>query len=630
MRDALALLLVILGATTVRAQDATDFRWRQVLASQRAADRFTAMEVDPTNPDHIFVGTEAGTVYRTRDGGVTWIEVPLSPTNVDPRSIGGPTRPQIFVAPSLQLANLVPDTETVDPATELLASQGLFEDREGEGPGAQDQFQLPPRNLFGDALGAVLTPRTREALPVQWIDYCVGGRYPLLVATNRDVFASDDDGRTYIRLFQLTTSSELVEPGIQPVSQVQCSPADPNEIVVTTNRGLLWSRDGGLSFTEYIVGGVAGPVNAVAFDAPAAEEGRRPHLLVGQESLLFIGDPESRAGVQYAYPAMGALGTAPWSFIRWIEVTPSAQIWMATDNGPRASLDGGVTWFKPGSRLFNQDPSKQVHVGYDEDGDERIAIVMGGGTSPQAASSVWTTDDSGRTFEPFFAGVTRRSVNMVQSFPPDADGFSQWWILDSGALWTNSDPTEFEALDPREETIEWAEDRIARTQPLWTVLHNAYRRLHLSTEDIHAQERALHRRALIPIVEARFEWTDNFTNRFFATRGVSLFDIERNASTVAWGVFVEATWVLPEAVFGNPVPIRRDLMDLQRQIGFVIEDAWHERMTHLLRLAEGQASVFQAEVLRARVEALEGVMAVWVDNDFFNLELEELEEELLQ
>ncbi len=598
--------MVIVGGSAVgRAQMATDFRWRQVLTSHRIADRFTAIDVNPQDPRHIFVGTQAGTIFRTRDGGVTWQEFPLAPSNIEPRSVGIP-RPNLQVQPAPFLPQF--STELEDQESDQDRLGGPFVDLSSPAPQAE-AHPASRRNIFGDALSAMLTPRTAEALPVQYIDYCPGGRYPLLVATDRDVFASDDDGRTFIRLFQLTQSSEFVEPGIVPISQIICSPSDPNEILVTSNRGLLWSTDGGLTFTEYIVGGVAGPVTAVAFDDAAAEAGQHANMLVGQESLLFIGDPTSREGLVYTYPLMNALGTAPWSFVRWITVTPSAQIWMATDNGPRASLDGGVSWFKPGSRIFNQDPTKQIHLGYSHTGGERIAVVQ--------QDAVWTSDDNARTWMPFFRGVSRRSNAMVAAAPPDEEGFAQWWVLTSGELWTNKDPTEGYTLDPRQEVQEWAEERIARTRPLWTVLHNAYRRLHVRTEDIEHLIGNMHRRNWAPILEVNFEWTDDAQMSLLRSEGAPIFQIDMNRAEQGWVLFAQATWDLSGTIFSDPTRVHSDLISVQREVGFVVEDAWHERMNALLRLAEGQTTVFQTEVLRERVMALEGVLSVWLGDDFF-------------
>ena len=71
----------------------------QILAAPRIGDRLSALAIDPSNPDHIYVGTEEGTVVRSTDGGITWQESQLSPFNVLARSVGGPVR--IPTLPSL-------------------------------------------------------------------------------------------------------------------------------------------------------------------------------------------------------------------------------------------------------------------------------------------------------------------------------------------------------------------------------------------------------------------------------------------------------------------------------------------------------------------------------------------------
>jgi hypothetical protein len=58
---------------------------------------------------------------------------------------------------------------------------------------------------------------------------------------------------------------------------------------------------------------------------------------------------------------------------------------------------------------------------------------------------------------------------------------------------------------------------------------------------------------------------------------------------------------------------KAELYELQKQVGFVVEDAWHERRMHLTRLArDGVVEELQARILEARVEVLEALLETWI------------------
>ncbi|QQR91238.1 MAG: hypothetical protein IPJ88_05775 [Myxococcales bacterium] len=68
-----------------------EWRWRQVAASLRTQGRFTIVEVNPQNPRLIMIGTEEGTIVRSDDGGVTWIEIEPAPKAVQRFSLAPKT-----------------------------------------------------------------------------------------------------------------------------------------------------------------------------------------------------------------------------------------------------------------------------------------------------------------------------------------------------------------------------------------------------------------------------------------------------------------------------------------------------------------------------------------------------------
>ncbi len=385
--------------------------WEQILAAPRIGDRLSAVGVDPANPDHIFVGTEEGTIIRTRDGGLTWQEHPLTPFNVLARSVGvrsglSPHRPPLGFdnAPNIDVGMLSTPLP-IDHRARSIANDDDYH----PGPELPYDVLIPPTMLY-----AAIHPRHDETISVERVSVCPGGRYSLLVATTREVYGSDDDGETFVRLFTGSNAAPfIVGGGLPQVTAVVCSPVDPEDIVVATSRGVMRSQDGGLTFHENITGATAGITTAVAWDEAGAEVSDHPALLVAMGTLLFAGDPDSQAGISYVYPDWNNIGMAPYLPINWVATTRSAQIWLGTMEGIRASLDGGVTWMRTGGPLFMGQNVNQIVAGFGHDGRERIAAVMG--------HAIYTTEDSGTTWDPYFIGMSRRTIRQAAAAGIDED-----------------------------------------------------------------------------------------------------------------------------------------------------------------------------------------------------------------
>ncbi|MCB9645925.1 MAG: hypothetical protein H6730_04905 [Deltaproteobacteria bacterium] len=99
---------------------------------------------------------------------------------------------------------------------------------------------------------------------------CPGGAYPVLVATKRDVFGSQDDGDTFVRLF--------ANPGPVDIA-VTCNPKNPN--------------------------GVAWPPASVLF----VSEGRRAHLRPGPGRLAGQRPPRAYGVDARPLPLYSASGS---------------------------------------------------------------------------------------------------------------------------------------------------------------------------------------------------------------------------------------------------------------------------------------------------------------------------------
>jgi hypothetical protein len=580
--------------------DAPRAEWEQILAAPRIGDRLSAVAVDPQNADRIYVGTEEGTVIRTTDGGITWSETTVSPFNVLARSVGGtgidlftfqvPTEPFEVSRIERDRSSLVLDAQVSrlsDEPTEQV-QRGIL------------RFVPSPNPLLQEAI----RNRVAETVGVVRIEICPGGRYPLLAATEREVFGSMDDGRTFIRLFNGSAMAPFSSAGLPQITGLACSPANPNDIVIATARGSVRSTDGGLTFSDDVRGTTAGFATSVAWDF-ATEAGTNPALLISIGTFLFVGDPDSEGGLAYIYPDHGR-PLPPITPINWITTTPSAQIWIATDLGVRASLDGGITFTNPSPLYIATERVVQVAVGLGESGRERVAAVLN--------RIVYTTDDSGTTWHPYFAHMSRRTVRRVVAGPADPNGDGTWFVLTTGELWrtvAEEPPPAFDTSAIRQR----AQQALAQTPPLARVLQRVFELQDLTAADINDIFDGASDRFLLPVLGVELDWAHQDNSLLAANRGPTFpRNIDRQQQLISWSLFLTATWSLPDYWWPAEIeyPVNQ-LYQLQKQLGFLIEDAWHERRMHLVRLArDGYVDELQAGVLQERIGVLEALLEIWL------------------
>ena len=614
-----------------------EWRWRQILSVPRIGGRLRAIAVDPRDPRRVYVGTEEGTLLLTEDGGVTWGEVELRPTQIAERSLG-------LEAPGLP--DLGQESRN-NFETSADPPDVRYTDRY-EMPSVADPFPVRPGFFFAgftvrgleldeSLLAQVTDTREDQVEPVKRIALCPGGRYPLLVATTRDIFGALEDGTAFVRLF--------ANPGPVDIATLACAPGDPNMIAVATGVGLFYSRDGGLTFDQDLSAWPGQEATAVAF-----MPGRgRSELFVASDSELYGGDVLSPVGLGYVYPSDDP-ETAPWLTIRSIAVTGRGEVWLGTDDGARHSADGGKTWRTLAGELLSRQPIGQVALGESERGGTRAALLIntvplslsGEEVSGLHDSVVYSTDDGGATWHPFFHGLSRRSFRQLATVPASEGRPAGWWLVTSGEVWTTY-PAEA-AGQADEVARDWARRRLERTPSLSAVLTDTLEHLDLSNASI-GQLASRHRTLnWVPRLDLLFELSDGALSAF----GVTPFSRNRvNAAPRVAGfacpplapgvldagcadrrtqaaLFVQATWELYDLlIFKEETdPIRTHLHELRRQVAFTIEDAWHERVTHLATLNRGLEDPLQIETLKTRVFGLEAMIAVWLGHALPDLEPE--------
>ncbi len=601
------------------------WRWRRVFSHPRIGGRLTAIAVDPTDPARIVVGSEEGTVFQSFDGGATWDERPLYPFVTTDRSLGlqVPGLPRLggFIAPSLQVLVFPPFRRQVgilgmpyagyDPTMPRrfgplpLNAEPVAEGITAQGEAPTSTFPEFMQTYFvrtgagaPDLLASVTRSRRGETQPVRAIQFCPGNDFPLLVATKRNLYGSADGGLTYIRLYAI--------PGRVDLHWVACAEDAPNRVALATSFGLYRSRDGGLTFDLETSGWPGAAVTAVAY-------GQGESLFVANGSLLFRGDPDSAQGQVMVYPDYENNDTAPWRTIRWIEVTESNQIWLATDDGVRGSLDGGDGWTVPARLLFSRRPIPQVVVGNNEVGGERVAVMVGPGPAG-VQGAVYASDDGGESWFPFFQGITRRSLQRMAAARGPSGGTPRWYVAAGHEVWATLEPgAERGGFVGDPAVAGWARAELQRQPPLQVVTEIALERTGLGAREVQSFTDGLSSRAWIPRIDLVFDLSSTDELLAWAEQPTPRFADEQSR-TVVWQLFVQGTWYFRDLALVNEEidSFQNRVHELRRQVIFAVEDAWRERTQHLRRIAGGRLDDYQAEVLRMRIETIDALLETWL------------------
>ncbi|MEM9192589.1 MAG: hypothetical protein AAGF12_25665, partial [Myxococcota bacterium] len=456
------------------------WRWQQILASPRIGARLTSLAIDPQNPNRIYVGTEAYTILRSVDGGITWRELELSPFNFVARRL----RERSLALP--RLGEVLPNGFSifVDPPyraspANRIESQGnigfeTFFNFRSRGSVGGVRFQpLNPAagdidgGNFGRSIGQTRPPglesnegASREEgsigyirplvtvssprAPAQLLDdavrekpiseviriaVCPGATFPLMVATLNEILGSMDDGLTWVRLLRL--------PGRVTMRHIVCDPSNPDLVVAMSSFGAFLSYDGGASFDQDMSGWPGRGGRGAAFDPRPGRSGF-VHLAVG--TGVFSGDPRSDSGLSWVYPDFNNSSTAPWTTVNWVE-TAGAEVWVGTNDGLRLSEDGGQNWESVSRLLLSRQRIEQVTVGVNEIATRRVGVIVrecyiNSRRRPVCRRSlVYGSDDNGDTWFPFFEGMTRRTIKMIAAAPAVEDVPPRWWIVTGGELW---------------------------------------------------------------------------------------------------------------------------------------------------------------------------------------------------
>ncbi len=611
-----------------------EWKWRQMLIPVRVAGQISEFDIHPTDPDLMIVGTQEGTILRTDDGGITWREIELDPYVIEkritiPRPPGLPDLGEVL-PPGLQMYQDPPFAP--EPVQRVSAPfRTLF-------------FSFGPefmsvRAANNSAIGFKETI-LRDALslqparPVRRVVFCPGGDFEVLVATDDELLGSTDRGMTFVRLLRI--------PGQVRMYHVICSERNPKYIYVTTTFGPFLSRDGGITFDQDLSGWPGRLSNGAAFDP-----NNDGPVFVATDHLLFRGNPLTGRGLEMCYPDFNNASTAPWTQVNWVEIS-DGQLWLATDDGVRRSKDGGTSWENVGVDIFSRHTIRQVAIGQNESGGKRIVVAARNSKpfalsttyipmaeSPMVASMdmsnmvkklikpttlVYSSDDNGETWEPFFVGMTRRLISRIKATRPESGQPPKWWILDGGAIWTTAPlPAQDAELD--RDSQRWARIRMRDNPPLRNVVERLLYENDLHDAFLQKDWKLQYRSYRLPSIQFRFNMRTPGVQR---NEDIAIFapaNILENDRRTAYSASLYLWWDLPNTLNVRDMPGRVDvahksargqLFELKRIIILMVEDLWHERLMHLQTLARGLSDRLKTEILRERIVALEAILETWL------------------
>lgn len=576
--------------------------------------RFNMFGVDPENPLDIYVGAGEGTLIISHDGGLTWDEIDLTTRVIYSRSasLPKPSPPAPGGTLPAGVTLFLDPPNAINPISRprmplhwmpwlrpnyirIVATAG--------------SFKFKPR-LLTDAVRR----RNAESEPLESMAFCRGTAVPLLVASSKALYGSDDGGFTWYFLFGL--------PNVA-IKKVRCDPRATNRVFLATTAGAFLSLDGGLSFQD--LPATFGAVFATSGRFVPIGDGPTSTLIMATGSELHMGDPASKGGMKWVYPDFNDVSTAPW---RHIVYTTSGfgKIWLGTKDGLRVSRDGGRTWEVGGRNLFDRQQVYGVYSGHTPSGREQVIAgvrvcrprILERIRKDCDDSMVYTTTDGGETWHPVFHGLTNRALVQVGgSRSPYSDSHykTRWWVLARGELWSTETGVDLSPDQPiQREAQQWARRHLSQTPTLDYALRSALHDTELDNESLGRTFEMLDAGFGLPIVEARFVANER---PFDALRERELFfpwRLSQLGTRMDFTFLVQLTFRLPKAWGPQPTVVgadRRNLWKLRRHVAHITEDAWRERKRYLMILADGLRDEVQAEILRQRIESLDAVLDLW-------------------
>lgn len=410
--------------------DADDRVWTPASTGLRES-RVTAIASNPADPKTVLAATSRGAVYKSSDGGRSWL--------------------QVLRVPARERDRESRDDDTGETVEQRQDPDGLSEDDLVELEDLRDQVLQDTLDELTDVVGEDEAERIAE----EEAEQAVEERREELIER------SQDDAEASARQ---ETDEEAPPAARAVVREVMWDPQFPGLVYLSTHDGVWRSGDAGSTWVR-LAAGVGGDERSVVSVAPSA--GNPDRILLGTGAGLRVSDD---GGLTWSN-AEGELGSLE---VRTTAIDPENRsvVAVGTVSGAFVSTDGGRSWRKvwsglgtsgdvralafrrgdetgllvgTGDGLHLVTPDGSIALGVAQFSSSAIrAVVAPRGDSSHlyvaTARSVHESLDGGRTFAELYRGLATPNVIALaeEHSNPDsvwaATALGVYRLLPEGAL----------------------------------------------------------------------------------------------------------------------------------------------------------------------------------------------------
>ncbi len=308
-----------------------------------------ALAIAPSNPRIIYAGTGEETrgdgVYRSADGGKSWLNVGLRDTHYIGSIVISPTNPDEVVVGAI--GDRTPSQErgvfrTADAGRSW--TKVLFVD---DAAGCPSVIAAPdaPQTMFATlypASGVRGASLSRPMLPGEAPPAPGGPQYKRAAA----VFKSSDGGATWTKL----AAKGLESPPVGRQAFGVVANSGGRVVLAGLRDGLYRSEDGGETWVRANHDQRITPVGVIT-------DPRNPDIVYVTQTALYRSTDGGRTFEAFA----GAPSGDDFQFV-WIDPRQSKRLLAGVDQGAIVSVDGGLSW----SSWYNQPTGQFYHVVTDD------------------------------------------------------------------------------------------------------------------------------------------------------------------------------------------------------------------------------------------------------------------------
>ena len=335
--------------------------WYPVFDAIKEVSSIGAVEVAPSNPNVIYVGTGdkvtggpynvGNGVYKSDDAGATWKHLGLDDSRVIPSMLVDPSNPDVVLAAAEGNVNTKSEMRGVYRSTDggRTWSRTLFVD---DSTGIQKLARAfdRPAVIFATSIRHYRTPPPPSGIFVAPPAPPAGTPAPVFRSATR-LYKSTDEGLTWT---EVTGGGLPSLNGCEYVAVAQNT--DAQRVFVIGNNGLFRSDDGGATWRqmdkddERIRNGQGGYNCGVYVDT------RNPDVVYSVHTSSY----KSTDGGNTFTGFKGAPGGDDPQQL-WLDPTNSNRMLFGVDQGATITLDGGKTW----SSWYNQSTEQVYHISTD-------------------------------------------------------------------------------------------------------------------------------------------------------------------------------------------------------------------------------------------------------------------------